>query len=198
MRCRACSTGRSTRSSCAPAIGKTRSGRCPERPRGGSGNILALRLARSTPPPLDLVATTQSEATMLTRRALAKLVGAAALSGGLPFGPATQAFAQGAAGPSRRGAYLIKNGAVVTVDAALGTLPRADVLVRDGSIAGIGPDLAAADAEVIDATDMIVMPGFVDTHYHMWSALGRNFTATMASAISRPRMRPRSSTVRMT
>ena len=72
---------------------------------------------------------------MLTRRALAKLVGAAALSGGLPFGPATQAFAQGAAGPSRRGAYLIKNGAVVTVDAALGTLPRADVLVRDGSIA---------------------------------------------------------------
>lgn len=112
---------------------------------------------------------------MLTRRALAKLVGAAALSGGLPFGPATRAFAQGAAGPSRRGAYLIKNGAVVTVDAALGTLPRADVLVRDGSIAGIGPDLAAADAEVIDATDMIVMPGFVDTHYHMWSALGRNF-----------------------
>jgi 5-methylthioadenosine/S-adenosylhomocysteine deaminase len=114
---------------------------------------------------------------MLTRRALAKLVVAAALSGGLPFGPATQAFAQGAAGPSRRGAYLIKNGAVVTVDAALGTLPRADVLVRDGSIAGIGPDLAAGDAEVIDAADMIVMPGFVDTHYHMWSALGRNFTA---------------------
>ena len=28
---------------------------------------------------------------------------------------------------------------------------------------------------MIDATDMIVMPGFVDTHYHMWSALGRNF-----------------------
>jgi len=28
-----------------------------------------------------------------------------------------------------------------------------------------------------DASDMIVMPGFVDTHYHMWSTLGRNFTA---------------------
>jgi cytosine/adenosine deaminase-related metal-dependent hydrolase len=66
---------------------------------------------------------------------------------------------------------------VVTVDEILGTLPRADVLVRDGRIAGVGPDLAAADAEVIDASDMIVMPGFVDTHYHMWSALGRNFTA---------------------
>ena len=112
---------------------------------------------------------------MLTRRALAKFVGAAALSGGMPLGLAARAIAQSAAAPRPRGAYLIKNGAVVTVDQALGTLPRADVLVRDGRIAGIGPDLAATDAEVIDATDMIVMPGFVDTHYHMWSALGRNF-----------------------
>jgi len=112
---------------------------------------------------------------MLTRRALAKFVGAAALSGGMPLGLAARAIAQSAAAPRPRGAYLIKNGAVVTVDEALGTLQRADVLVRDGRIAGIGPDLAATDAEVIDATDMIVMPGFVDTHYHMWSALGRNF-----------------------
>ena len=56
-----------------------------------------------------------------------------------------------------------------------GVLPRGDVHVRDGRIEAVGPDLAAAGAEVIDATDMIVMPGFVDTHYHMWSALGRNF-----------------------
>ena len=74
-----------------------------------------------------------------------------------------------------RGNYLIKNGAVITVDPALGVLPRADVHVRNGRIEAIGPDLAAAGAEMIDATDMIVMPGFVDTHYHMWSALGRNF-----------------------
>jgi cytosine/adenosine deaminase-related metal-dependent hydrolase len=114
---------------------------------------------------------------MLTRRALAKFVGAAALSGALPFGLAAKAIAQTAAAPLPRGTYLIKNGAVVTVDEILGTLPRADVLVRDGRIAGVGPNLAAADAEVIDASDMIVMPGFVDTHYHMWSALGRNFTA---------------------
>ncbi len=73
-----------------------------------------------------------------------------------------------------RGTYLIRNGAVITVDQA-GVLPRADILVRDGRIEAVGPDLAAAGAETIDATDMIVMPGFVDTHYHMWSALGRNF-----------------------
>lgn len=75
----------------------------------------------------------------------------------------------------RRGAYLIRNGAVITVDPTIGTLPRADVLVRDGVIEQVAPRLEARGAEVIDATDMIVMPGLIDTHYHMWSALGRNF-----------------------
>ena len=74
-----------------------------------------------------------------------------------------------------RGTYLFKGGAVITVDPKLGTLPRADVLVRNGAIEAVGPDLAAKEAEVIDAADMIVMPGLIDSHYHMWSALGRNF-----------------------
>jgi cytosine/adenosine deaminase-related metal-dependent hydrolase len=74
-----------------------------------------------------------------------------------------------------RGTYLIKGGAVITVNPKLGTLPKGDVLVRDGAIVDIGADLAAVGAEVIDASRMIVMPGFVDSHYHMWSTLGRNF-----------------------
>jgi 5-methylthioadenosine/S-adenosylhomocysteine deaminase len=109
---------------------------------------------------------------MLTRRAFAKSLSATALTGlGAP------AFIGSAGAQVSRGSYLIKSGAVVTVDPALGTLPRADVLVRDGRIESVGPDIAAAGAETIDAIDMIVMPGFIDTHYHMWSALGRNFTA---------------------
>ena len=76
---------------------------------------------------------------------------------------------------SGRSTYLIKNGAVITVDPKLGTLPKADVLVRDGAIVRVGADLDADGAEIIDATDMIVMPGLIDSHYHMWSALGRNF-----------------------
>ena len=75
----------------------------------------------------------------------------------------------------QRGSYLIKDGAVITVDRSLGTLPKADILVRDGVIVSIGPALSASDAEIIDASRMIVMPGMVDSHYHMWSSLGRNF-----------------------
>jgi 5-methylthioadenosine/S-adenosylhomocysteine deaminase len=74
-----------------------------------------------------------------------------------------------------RGSYLIKGGAVITVDPALGTLPKADIVVRDGAIVAVGQELDADGAEVIDASQMIVMPGMIDTHYHMWSTLGRNF-----------------------
>lgn len=75
------------------------------------------------------------------------------------------------------GKYLIRDGAVITVDPDLGTFPRADVLVNDGVIDQVGPSLDADGAEIIDATDMIVMPGLIDSHYHMWSALGRNFVS---------------------
>src|ERR1700738_3551427 len=113
---------------------------------------------------------------MLTRRTFAKLLGVTALSSlGPASGVIAEAVAQGTPAPAPRGSYLIKGGSLVTVDPALGTLPRADILIRDGWIEGIVPNLAVAGTEVIDATDMIVMPGFVDTHYHMWSALGRNF-----------------------
>jgi 5-methylthioadenosine/S-adenosylhomocysteine deaminase len=76
-----------------------------------------------------------------------------------------------------RGSYLIKNGAVLSVDRTLGTLPRADVLIRNGVIAQVGPNIDPDGAEIIDASRMIVMPGFVDSHTHMWSTLGRNFVS---------------------
>ena len=75
------------------------------------------------------------------------------------------------------GELLLRGGTVVTVDPSIGTLLDADVLVRDGRIAEVGRGLAASggDAETIDASQMIVMPGLVETHWHMWSSLGRNF-----------------------
>jgi 5-methylthioadenosine/S-adenosylhomocysteine deaminase len=74
-----------------------------------------------------------------------------------------------------KGDLLIRGGTVVSVDPSIGTLLDADVLVRHGRIAEVGRGLGAGDAETIDASLMIVMPGLVETHWHMWSSLGRNF-----------------------
>jgi cytosine/adenosine deaminase-related metal-dependent hydrolase len=63
---------------------------------------------------------------------------------------------------------LIKGGIVLTQDDALGELPEADILIEDGRIEAIGPNLDAAGADVIDAKGDIVIPGFIDTHRHTW------------------------------
>ena len=79
---------------------------------------------------------------------------------------------------------LIKGGHVVTVDEALGDLPGADVLIRDGVIAAVGRGLSTStkDAEVIDATGRLVMPGLVDTHRHVWQGAIGAFTPQMTGA----------------
>lgn len=77
----------------------------------------------------------------------------------------------------KRPAALIKGGIVMTMDPALGNLPGADILVQDGTIKAIGRDLDAPGAEIIEAAGMLVMPGLIDSHFHMWSTLGRNFIA---------------------
>jgi cytosine/adenosine deaminase-related metal-dependent hydrolase len=69
---------------------------------------------------------------------------------------------------------LIKGGTVISVDPAVGDFDTGDVLIEDGAIAEVGPNIDAGDAEVIDATDRIVLPGLIDTHRHTWQALFRN------------------------
>ncbi|OLE28809.1 MAG: amidohydrolase [Actinobacteria bacterium 13_1_20CM_3_71_11] len=64
---------------------------------------------------------------------------------------------------------LIRGGTVLSMDGAIGDLPRADVLVDGDTIAAVQPDISA-DAQTIDATGFIVLPGFVDTHRHTWEA----------------------------
>jgi cytosine/adenosine deaminase-related metal-dependent hydrolase len=72
-----------------------------------------------------------------------------------------------------RGHLHIRDGTVLTQDPTLGELDGADIEVRDGTIVAIGRDLSAAGAESIDASDTIVIPGFVDTHWHLWGTLLR-------------------------
>src|SRR5919198_147280 len=63
---------------------------------------------------------------------------------------------------------LIRNGFVVSMDPDVGDVAYGDVRVEDGKIVEIGRGLEGSDAEQIDATGMIVMPGFIDTHRHTW------------------------------
>jgi 5-methylthioadenosine/S-adenosylhomocysteine deaminase len=65
---------------------------------------------------------------------------------------------------------LLKGGAIISMDPKVGDLVQGDVLIEGKKIAAIAPALNAADAQVIDARDAIIMPGFVDCHRHSWEA----------------------------
>jgi 5-methylthioadenosine/S-adenosylhomocysteine deaminase len=75
---------------------------------------------------------------------------------------------------------LVRNGHVLTMDPALGDVSGADVLIRDGRIAEIGRSVEASGAEVIDATGHVVLPGFVDTHRHVWRSALRGLGGDMS------------------
>lgn len=72
------------------------------------------------------------------------------------------------------GRLVIRNTHLVSMDPEVGDRDRTDVLVIDGLIAEIGPDLRVADAEEIDGAGRILLPGFVDTHRHTWQSLVRH------------------------
>ncbi len=63
---------------------------------------------------------------------------------------------------------LLRGGIVLTQDPQLGELPSADILIEDDRIVEVGKGLSATDAQVIDVSGDIVIPGFVDTHRHTW------------------------------
>ena len=60
-------------------------------------------------------------------------------------------------------AILIKDGTLVTASNSF----EADILVEDDKILLIGNDLQHPSAEVIDATDKLIMPGGIDPHVHL-------------------------------
>ena len=112
---------------------------------------------------------------MKTRR---EFLGSMAALGalGLP-GCASLAGARGEPGRlPGRGEVVIRNAYVMTMDAKLGDLSDADVHVRDGAIVAVGRKLEAPGAQSIDGRGMIVLPGLVETHWHMWNTLLRSMS----------------------
>lgn len=74
-----------------------------------------------------------------------------------------------------RGEYVIRNAYVMTMDAGAGDLAGADVHVKQGAIVAVGRNLQAS-GQVIEGRGMIVLPGFVETHWHMWNTLLRSMS----------------------
>lgn len=107
--------------------------------------------------------------------------GAAALgaagAAGVSASPLLAQARRDAAGGARlpaRGEFTIANAYVMTMDASLGDIAGGAVHVRNGEIVAVGKDVTGG-GQHMDANGMIVMPGLVETHWHMWNTLFRSF-----------------------
>src|SRR5687767_1258981 len=75
-----------------------------------------------------------------------------------------------------QGEYLVRDAYVMTMEPGLGDLPGAHVHVRAGRIVAVGAAVEAPGAQVVDGRGMIVLPGLVETHWHMWNTLLRGMS----------------------
>jgi cytosine/adenosine deaminase-related metal-dependent hydrolase len=102
-------------------------------------------------------------------------------AGGAGLFAAGSAAAHGGGPPEDHGRrnrrYIIRGGAVMSMDPKVGDFVRADVLIEGKKIKEVGPNLHAGDAAEIDARGRIVMPGFVDTHHHLFETALRSYLA---------------------
>ncbi len=72
---------------------------------------------------------------------------------------------------------LVRNAAyIITMDDAETELAGGCIAIRDGWIESVGPNEPDVEFdEVIDASDLLVLPGFVNVHHHLYQSLTRGF-----------------------
>ncbi len=83
---------------------------------------------------------------------------------------------------------LLKNATLlVTMDDALRRIPGGGLFVRDNVIEQMGPteELPAEADRVIDAAGMVVLPGLINTHHHLYQTLTRNVPAAQDAVLFR-------------
>jgi 5-methylthioadenosine/S-adenosylhomocysteine deaminase len=115
------------------------------------------------------------ERSLSRRRFLGRAVAIGALGCAGSWLEPRVAMAQGQGLPER-GEYLIRHAFVMTMDAGLGDMANADVHLRGGDILAVGRDIDAPRAQILDGTDMIVLPGLIETHWHVWTTLLRSMS----------------------
>lgn len=72
---------------------------------------------------------------------------------------------------------LIKGAAIVSMDSAVGDFAKGDLLIERDRIVAVGPSIAADGASVIDASSMLLLPGFINGHLHTWQTGLRGIAA---------------------
>jgi cytosine/adenosine deaminase-related metal-dependent hydrolase len=112
------------------------------------------------------------------RRRLLVRVGALGLAGATGLFASGCAIRESSARPRaslpRGGEFVVRGAYVVSMDRAIGDLPEGDVHVRAGRIAAVAPRIDLPGVDTIDATGMIALPGFVETHWHLWNTIQKN------------------------
>ena len=78
-------------------------------------------------------------------------------------------------------AILIRGATILSMDESVGNIERGDILITGSTITAVGQNLDAQGAHVIDATNMIAMPGMVDSHRHAWEGQLRRINPNATS-----------------
>jgi len=75
--------------------------------------------------------------------------------------------------------FLIRNVHILSMDEEIGDFERSSVLVENGKIKEISPQISAPEGiTVIDGTDGILLPGLIDNHWHLWTSLLRSMSGS--------------------
>jgi 5-methylthioadenosine/S-adenosylhomocysteine deaminase len=116
---------------------------------------------------------------LMSRRHLLRAAAVLGAAGGASRAGLAKPRAADAATLPSRGAFVIRNAYVMTMDDA-GDIADADVHVANGAIVAVGQALKAPGAAVIDGRGAIVLPGLIETHWHMWNTLLRSMSGDKA------------------
>lgn len=71
---------------------------------------------------------------------------------------------------------LIRGATIITMDAQ-GDLSQGDLLVTGDTITEIAPRLSVDDAQVVDGSGCILIPGLINAHMHTWQTALRGLAA---------------------
>jgi len=128
----------------------------------------------------------RSSNSRISRRGLIKAsagvaFGAAAARAVGPEALAATSNVVSAGAPAGNRRMLLKGGTIVSMDARIGDVAKGDLLIEGKRITAVGGSINAAGAQVIDAANCIIIPGFVDAHRHSWEGQLRRINPNAAT-----------------